>query len=374
MSAPVELDSATIQDVTSRASLFQPLTLGPKTFPNRLWLSPMCQYSAQDGIPDNWHLVHLGARASGGFGLIFAEATAVSAEARISLGDTGLWNDRQEAAWKEIVDFVHDRGTKIGIQLSHAGRKSSLRVPWDTGAGPLPAAEGGWTPLSASPLAFPGSPLPHAATETQLNTIAADFAASARRAQAAGFDVVELQAGHGFLFHSFLSPLSNERTDQYGGSLENRARLLLEVVDAVRAELLGNVSLFVRLSATDWLDNGLTVHDTADVAGWLKDHGVDLVDISSGGLLPADIPLGPAYQAPLAHHVRSKAGLAVAAVGLITSPEEAEEIVASGTADAVFVGRAGLRDAHFGLRAAHQLGHEPAGQLWQKQYIRASWK
>ncbi|MFF1830774.1 NADH:flavin oxidoreductase/NADH oxidase [Paenarthrobacter sp. NPDC058040] len=359
----------------TRVSLFQPITLGHRTFANRLWLSPMCQYSAEDGIPGPWHLVHLGARAAGGFGLIFAEATAVSPEARISLGDTGLWNDNQEQAWQDIVDFVHERGTKIGIQLSHAGRKASLRSPWDAVPGPLPVEDGGWTPISASPLAFPGSPEPKQATEAQLRSIVEDFASSAVRARGAGFDVVEIQAGHGFLLHTFLSPLSNERTDHYGGPLQNRARLLLEVVDAVR-QVLGTTgpSLFVRLSATDWLENGLTVHDTAEVSGWLREHGVDLVDVSSGGILPAGIPLGPGYQVPLAQHIGAKAEVPVAAVGLLTSPQEAEGIVASGTADAVFVGRAGLADPAFGLRAAHELGHKPAEQLWQKQYVRAIWK
>lgn len=356
-------------------SLFQPITLGRRTFANRLWLSPMCQYSAADGVPGRWHLVHLGARASGGFGLIFAEATAVSPEARISLGDTGLWNDHQEQAWQDIVHFVHERGARIGIQLSHAGRKASLRLPWEAAPGALPLEDGGWTPLSASPLAFPGSPEPTQATEAQLQRIVDDFASSAVRARGAGFDVVEIQAGHGFLLHSFLSPLSNERTDQYGGPLRNRARLLLAVVDAVR-DVLGSTgpSLFVRLSATDWLEDGLTVHDTAEVSGWLREHGVDLVDVSSGGLLLADIPLGPGYQVPLAQHIGAKAEVPVAAVGLITSPQEAEEIVASGTADAVFVGRAGLADPAFGLRAAHELGHQPAEELWQKQYVRAIWK
>lgn len=358
-----------------KVSLFQPITLGARTFKNRLWLSPMCQYSAEDGVPGRWHLVHLGARAKGGFGLIFAEATAVSPEARISLGDTGIWNDKQEQAWQEVVEFVHERGARIGIQLSHGGRKASLRTPWEAEPGALPIEEGGWTPLSASTSAVPGSPQPTAATETQLKGIVDDFAASAVRARGAGFDVVEIQAGHGFLLHSFLSPLSNGRTDQYGGPLRNRARLLLEVVDAVK-EVLGTTgpSLFVRLSATDWLDDGLSVHDTAEVAVWLREHGVDLVDVSSGGLLPADIPLGPGYQVPLAQHIGTKADVPVAAVGLINSPQEAEEILASGTADAVFVGRAGLADPSFGLRAAHELGHQPAEQLWQKQYVRAIWK
>jgi 2,4-dienoyl-CoA reductase-like NADH-dependent reductase (Old Yellow Enzyme family) len=353
--------------------LFQPLTLGNQSFSNRLWLSPMCQYSARDGVPNHWHLVNLGARASGGFGLIMAEATAVSPEARISLGDTGIWNAEQEAAWRDIVDFVHDRGTRIGLQLSHAGRKASIHVPWGPAAGPLTEGDGRWDALSPSAIAFPGFTVPSAASGAQLGTIVADFAAAAARAQAAGFDVVEIQAAHGFLLHSFLSPLSNQRRDEYGGSLRNRARLLLEVVDAVTETLDSRTSLFVRVSATDWLDDGLGVEETAEVAGWLDGHGVDLVDVSSGGLAPADIPLTPGYQVPLAHHIRAKAGVPVAAVGLITTPQQAEDVVAAGFADAVFVGRAALRDANFGLRAAHELGHGRAEDLWQKQYVRAAW-
>jgi 2,4-dienoyl-CoA reductase-like NADH-dependent reductase (Old Yellow Enzyme family) len=333
----------------------------------------MCQYSARDGVPDAWHLVNLGARASGGFGLIMGEATAVSPEARISLGDTGIWNTEQEAAWRGIVDFVHDRGTRIGLQLSHAGRKASIHVPWGPAAGPLAEGDGRWDALSPSAIAFPGFTVPAAASGTELGRIVADFAAAAARAQAAGFDVVEIQAAHGFLLHSFLSPLSNQRNDAYGGSLRNRARLLLEVVDAVREALGTRTSLFVRVSATDWLDDGLGVEETAEVAGWLDEHGVDLVDVSSGGLAPADIPLTPGYQVPLAHHIRAKAGVSVAAVGLIITPQQAEDVVASGFADAVFVGRAALRDANFGLRAAHELGHGRAEELWQKQYVRAAW-
>lgn len=354
--------------------LFQPLTLGNRVFSNRLWLSPMCQYSARDGLPDNWHLVHLGARASGGFGLVMAEATAVSPEGRISLGDTGLWNAAQEAAWRTIVDFVHSRGTSIGLQLSHAGRKASIHVPWGPGAGSIAEADGGWRAVSSSDLAFPGFDAPAEASAGELAGVVRDFANAAARARAAGFDAVELQAAHGFLLHSFLSPLSNTRTDAYGGSLRNRARLLLEVVDAVKEALGGQAPLFVRVSATDWHDDGgLGIEDTAELAGWLDGHGVDLVDVSSGGLLPADIPLAPGYQVPLAHHIRAKAGVPVAAVGLITTPEEAEDVLAAGFADAVFVGRAGLRDPNFGLRAAQHLGYGPAEGLWQKQYIRAAW-
>jgi 2,4-dienoyl-CoA reductase-like NADH-dependent reductase (Old Yellow Enzyme family) len=356
--------------------LFQPLTLGNRVFSNRLWLSPMCQYSAKDGLPDAWHLVNLGARASGGFGLVMGEATAVSPEARISLGDTGLWNAEQEAAWRDIVDFVHQRGTAIGLQLSHAGRKASIHVPWGPGSGPLAKAGGGWGAVSSSAIAFPGFAVPAEASAAELTTVVTDFAGAAARARAAGFDVVEIQAAHGFLLHSFLSPLSNQRTDAYGGSLRNRARLLLEVVDAVKQELGTEASLFARVSATDWHDDdgGLGAEDTAEVAGWLDEHGVDLVDVSSGGLVPAEIPLTPGYQVPLAHHIRAKAGVPVAAVGLITTPRQANDVVAAGFADAVFVGREGLRDPNFGLRAAHELGHGPADRLWQKQYVRAAWQ
>lgn len=260
----------------TNVSLFQPITLGSRTFRNRLWLSPMCQYSAEDGVPGQWHLVHLGARAKGGFGLIFAEATAVSPEARISLADTGLWTDQQEQAWQDIVEFVHERGARIGIQLSHAGRKASLRTPWEAEPGALPVEDGGWTPLSASPIAFPGSTEPTQASDAQLRRIVDDFASSTVRARGAGFDVVEIQAGHGFL---------------------------LEVVDAVN-EVLGNTgpSLFVRLSATDWLDHGLSVHDSAEISQWLRKRGVDLVDVAllrlrgtvmkPNGYVPAPKPFG----------------------------------------------------------------------------------
>lgn len=352
--------------------LFSPLTLRGTTFANRAWLAPMCQYSAVDGSPNDWHLVHLGARAAGGFGLLIAEATAVVPEGRISPQDTGLWHDLHIAEWRRITDFVHERGTLVGVQLAHAGRKASTFSPFAGRRGSVPEDEGGWATVGPSATAFPGLATPHALTLDEIATIPGAFAAAARRADDAGFDVVELHAAHGYLLHQFLSPLSNRRDDEYGGSLENRARLLVETTDAVRAAWPDDKPLFVRLSATDWVDGGLTVEDVALVAKELGGHGVDLVDVSTGGNAPAEIPVGPGYQVPAAREVRETSGLPVAAVGLLTDPAQAEAVLVDGSADAILLGREGLRDPFWPLRAAHELGVAD-DEAWQPQYARATW-
>ncbi|PVU82522.1 oxidoreductase [Cellulomonas sp. WB94] len=359
--------------------LFDPLTLRGTTFANRIWLAPMCQYSAVDGVPNDWHLVHLGARASGGFGLVIAEATAVVPEGRISARDTGLWNDEQVAAWRRVTDFVHDRGTLAGVQLAHAGRKASTYPLFAMAGeqrrrGSVPVADGGWQTVGPSALAYPGLAAPVALSAAQIADVPRAFAAAARRALAAGFDVVELHAAHGYLLHEFLSPLSNTRTDEYGGSLENRSRLLVEVTDAVRAVWPDDRPLFVRVSATDWAEGGLTLDDVTQVTKELAAHRVDLVDVSTGGNAPADVPVGPGYQVPAARAVRAGSGLPVAAVGLITDARQAEQVLVDGAADAVLVARAALRDPHWPLRAAHELGVDTDQAGWQPQYLRGTWR
>ncbi|WP_236121679.1 NADH:flavin oxidoreductase/NADH oxidase [Cellulomonas palmilytica] len=336
--------------------LFTPLTLRGTTFTNRAWLAPMCQYSSRDGFPDDWHLVHLGARAAGGFGLLLTEASAVVPEGRISPQDAGLWSDEHAVAWRRVTDFVHARGTRIGVQLAHAGRKASTYRPFAPGSGSVPVPEGGWRTLGPSALAFDGLAAPAAMTADEVAAVPAAFAAAARRAVAAGFDVVEVHAAHGYLLHQFLSPLSNTRDDAWGGSLENRARLLVETVDAVRAVWPDDRPLLVRVSATDWTPGGLTVDDVASVARTLAARGVDLVDVSSGGNALASIPVEPGYQVPFARRVREVSGLPVAAVGVLDEPRLAEKVLAGGDADAVLLGRAALRDPSWPLRAAHELG------------------
>jgi len=354
--------------------LFTPLTLRGTTFPNRVWLAPMCQYSAVDGVPNDWHLVHLGTRAVGGFGLVIAEATAVVPEGRITLQDTGLWDDEQVTAWRRITDVIHQNGSLAGVQLAHAGRKASTYRPWDAAQGSVPPAEGGWTTVGPSAAPFPGYSPPAEMTDAQVREVPGQFAAAAGRALAAGFDVVEVHAAHGYLLHQFLSPLSNERTDEYGGSLENRARLLVEVVDAVRVTWPEDRPLLVRFSATDWVEGGLQVEEVAEVAKDLAAHGVDLVDVSTGGNTHASIPVGPGYQVPAARAVRDGSGLPVAAVGLIDSPQHAEGVLVDGAADVVLLGRAALREPYWPLRAARELGVPTAEAGWPEQYTRGAWR
>ncbi|CAN5460738.1 NADH:flavin oxidoreductase/NADH oxidase [soil metagenome] len=355
-------------------SLFTPYSVRSVTMRNRLWVAPMCEYSVEkhDGVPTDWHLVHLGAFARGGAGLVITEATAVSPEGRISPEDTGIYTDEQRDAWSRIVAFIHAQGAVAGIQLAHAGRKASTWRPWAPQRGTVPASDGGWSAVAPSAVAFTGYAVPTELDHAGIDGVVTDFAAATRRALDAGFDVLELHAAHGYLLHQFLSPLSNLRTDEYGGSLENRARLLLEVIAAVRAEAGDDAALFVRFSATDWAEGGWDQEQTATVADWARDAGADFFDISTGGLVSGtDIPLAPGYQVPFADFVKHASSVDVSAVGLITEAQQAEEIVASGRADAVMLARAIMRDPHFPLRAAHELGVEL--DYWPEQYLRAKW-
>ncbi len=357
------------------AALFNPLTIRGTTFRNRIWVAPLCQYSIEkkNGVPEDWHLVHLGSMAAGGAGLVMAEASAVSPEGRISDEDTGIWNDRQADAWARVTEFIHSQGAKAGIQLAHAGRKASVWPEWGYNhKGTMAAEDGGWQTVSASTIPFPGYDRPVALDVAGIHDVVELFRSAARRAVDAGFDVVEIHAAHGYLLHQFLSPLSNDRTDQYGGSLANRARLLLEVVAGVREALGVTIPLLVRFSATDYAEGGWDEEQTAIVAGWAADAGADFFDISSGGnVTGVRIPVGPGYQVPFAQYVKDAATVPVSAVGLITTAAQAEEIVASGQADAVMLGREMMRDPHFALRAAHELG--VSLDYWPPQYLRARW-
>ncbi|WP_213813930.1 NADH:flavin oxidoreductase/NADH oxidase [Glaciihabitans sp. dw_435] len=356
-------------------SLFDPITLRETTIRNRIWVAPMCQYSVtkRDGIPTDWHFVHLGSFATGGAGLIIVEATAVSPEGRISPNDVGLWNGEQLDAWARIVDFMHAQGAVAGIQLAHAGRKASTYPALGGDQhGTVPESEGGWPTVGPSAVAFGSYAAPTALDTAGIDGVVANFVQSAIRSVQAGFDLIELHAAHGYLLHQFLSPLSNQREDEYGGSLENRARLLLRIVREIRTAIGETVPLVVRFSATDWAEGGWDQDQTAIVAGWARDAGADLSDISTGGNVSGvTIPIGPGYQVSFADHVKSTAGVATAAVGLITEAAHAEEIVASGQADAVLFGREMLRDPHFALRAAHELG--VTLDYWPAQYLRAQW-
>lgn len=349
--------------------LFTPLTLRDVTVRNRLWVSPMCQYSAVDGVPQEWHHTHLAQFASGGAGLIVAEATAVSPEGRISPEDTGLWNDEQRDAWAPIVAAIRRRGAVAAIQLAHAGRKASTCSPFSGRRGSVAPQDGGWTTVAPSAVAFDGYAQPEALDLAGIDRVVADFAAAARRAVEAGFEVLELHGAHGYLLHQFLSPLSNLRDDEYGGSLRNRARLLLRALEAVRDAAPG-VPVIVRFSATDWADGGWNPDDTITVARWAAELGADFFDVSSGGLVAhQQITTGPGYQVDLAARVRREAGVPVNAVGMIDDADHAERVLADGSADAVMSGREWLRDPHFGLRAAVELGADI--DYWPAQYLRA---
>jgi len=337
--------------------LLEPIKLGALALRNRIVVSPMCQYSSPGGVPTDWHLVHLGSRAVGGAGLVFTEATSVSPEGRISPDDTGIWNDAQTEAWSRIVQFIRGQGAAAGIQLAHAGRKASTDAPW-RGGGPLDVAHGGWTPVAPSAVPFDeGYPRPSALDATGTAKVIADFRAAAERARKAGFEVIELHAAHGYLLHQFLSPLSNTRRDEYGGSLENRARLLREVIAAVRDTWPAPMPLWVRLSGTDWAEGGWDIDECVQLARVLRDDGIDVIDVSSGGTVPhPKVSIGPGYQVPFAARIRREAGIATATVGLITDAHQAEDILRRGDADLIEMAREFLRDPYFPRRAAQELG------------------
>lgn len=347
------------------SALFEPYALRSLTIPNRIWMAPMCQYSAEvfgpnAGVAGDWHFAHYAARAAGGTGLILVEATAVSPEGRISPADLGIWNDTQVAAFRRITAFLESQGTVPGIQIAHAGRKASTDRPWNGGE-PVGPEQHGWQPLAPSSIPFTeGHPVPDELTVVQIAEIAGQFADAARRALDAGFKVAEIHGAHGYLIGEFLSPHSNQRTDEYGGSFDNRVRFALEVVDAVRAVWPAELPLFFRISATDWLEEGgWTPDDTVRLAALLKEHGVDLLDVSSGGnAARVRIPTGPGYQVPFAARVKAETDLQVAAVGLITDAEQAAKILANGEADAVLLGRELLRNPSWARQAARELGGE----------------
>jgi 2,4-dienoyl-CoA reductase-like NADH-dependent reductase (Old Yellow Enzyme family) len=352
------------------ARLFDPLPLRGVTLANRIVVSPMCQYSSVDGFANDWHLVHLGTRAVGGASLVFTEATAVAPEGRISPQDLGIWDDRHVDGLRRIVDFIHAQRGVAGVQLAHAGRKASTVRPWD-GAGAIAPAAGGWQPVGPTGVPFaPNYPTPHALDTVGIAAIVAAFRAAAGRAREAGFDVAEIHAAHGYLVHEFLSPLSNTRSDEYGGSFDNRIRLCLDIVDAVRGVWPDRQPVFVRISATDWTEGGSDLEQSIALARRLREHGVDLVDCSSGGnVAHAAIPIAPGYQVPFAARIRREADIPTGAVGLITTPAQADAIVAAGDADCVLLARELLRDPYWPLRAARELGHHAP---WPAQYLRAA--
>ena len=351
-------------------TLLDELPLRGLTLRNRIIVSPMCQYSSRDGFATDWHLVHLGSRAVGGAAVVFTEATAVAAEGRISPEDLGIWNDAHVEPLARIVRFVHGQGSHAGMQLAHAGRKASTYRPWASATGSVPPAAGGWAAVAPSATAFEGYAVPRALSESGIRDVVRSFAEAARRAREAGFGIVEVHAAHGYLLHQFLSPLSNLRDDRYGGSFENRTRLVREVVEAVRREWPERLPLFMRVSATDWVEGGWDVEQTVELARQVRELGVDLVDCSSGGLVAhAKIPVAPGYHVPFAERVRREAGLPTGAVGLITTAAQADEIVRSGRADAVLLARQMLRDPYWPLHAAAELGR---GDTWPAQYLRAA--
>ena len=349
--------------------LFTPLKLRHVEFRNRIFVSPMAQYSAQDGLPNDWHFVHLGSRAVGGAALIIGEAAAVSPEGRITPWDCGIWSHEHVEPWARIARFVKEQGAIPGMQLAHAGRKASADVPW-RGGRPLLPREGGWEPLGPSPVPFDtGFVAPRPLSTSEVPQVVTQFVAATRRCAQAGFRVLELHMAHGYLIHEFLSPITNRREDQYGGSFENRTRFALEIARAVREAWPDHLPLFVRISCTDWVEGGWDLAQSIDLIRRMKEMGVDLIDCSSGGLVPdAVIPAGPGFQTPFAAAIRQEAGIATAAVGLITQPVQAEQIVATGHADAVLLGRELLRNPYWPLQAAQALG---ADVPWPNQYLRA---
>lgn len=350
--------------------LFEPVALRDVKLSNRIAVSPMCQYSSEDGFANDWHFVHLGSRAIGGAGLVFTEAAAILPQGRISPQDLGIWSDDHVEPLARIVRFIHEQGSVAGIQLAHAGRKASTYRPWD-GHGYVPEAEGGWPVMAPSALAFAdGYAVPATLTERDIRTVIEAFVRAACRACEAGFRVIEIHAAHGYLLHEFLSPLSNQRQDRYGGTFENRTRLACNIAEAVRRVWPERYPLFARISATDWIDGGWDIEQSVALARKLGMLGVDLIDCSSGGNVPqAKIPAGPGYQAPFAERIRREAGMPTGAVGLITSPAQADHVIRSGQADLVLLAREMLRDPYWPLRAARELG---CSVPWPVQYLRAA--
>jgi len=350
--------------------LFDPLPLRSLTARNRIMVSPMCQYSSPDGFATDWHLVHLGSRAVGGASIVFTEANAVTAEGRISPHDLGIWKDEHMEFLSRIARFVREQGAIPGTQLAHAGRKGSTRVPWET-PGAVPISEGGWVPVAPSAIPFSDSyPQPSALAESAIRAVVKAFADAARRALDAGFLVLEVHAAHGYLIHEFLSPLSNKRTDAYGGSFENRTRILREVVRGIRGVWPDGLPLFVRISATDWVEGGWDLKQSIELAKQIRPLGVDLIDCSSGGVVPdAKIPIGPGYQVPFAEAIRRDAGILTAAVGMITTPAQATEILRGGKADLIVMAREFLRQPYWPLHAADE---EKFPASWPVQYLRAA--
>lgn len=349
--------------------LFSPLAIRGVTFRNRIAVSPMCEYSSQDGFANDWHLVHLGSRAVGGAGLVITEAAAVEPHGRISPADLGVWKDAHVEMLARITRFIREQGAVPGIQLAHAGRKASTRVPWEGGA-VIPESEGGWQTAAPSPIPFrPEEPAPVELGHSEIRAIVEAFAAAARRAVAAGFQVVEIHAAHGYLIHEFLSPLANHRADEYGGSFDGRIRFALEVAAAVRQAWPDSLPLFMRISAADWVDDGWQIEDSVELARRLQPLGVDLIDCSSAGMVPyAKVQIGPAYQTPFADRIRRESGISTGAVGMITEPHQADAIIREGRADMVLLAREFLRDPYWPLHAATALG-KPAPV--PKQYGRA---
>lgn len=347
--------------------LLSPLAIRGVTLRNRIVVSPMCQYCAKDGFADDWHLVHLGSRAVGGAGLVFTEATAVTAQGRISEADLGLWKDEHIEPLSRIAAFIHRLGSAAGIQLAHAGRKGSCLPPWEGRGKLIDKSKGGWPIVAPSPIPFnQADPAPQELSIEGIKEVIAAFIAAAKRAILAGFKVIEVHAAHGYLLHSFLSPLSNQRKDQYGGNLENRMRLLLELVAELRKEIPEKMPLFVRISASDWIDAGWDIEQSIKLADALKRLDVDLIDVSSGGTAAhADIPVGPGYQVPFATKIRHNCSIMTGAVGLITEPNQANDIIMSGSADLVFFAREMLRNPYFALDAEHALNQTPS---WPLQY------
>jgi 2,4-dienoyl-CoA reductase-like NADH-dependent reductase (Old Yellow Enzyme family) len=353
--------------------ILQPVQFRSVTAKNRIVVSPMCQYSAVDGLGQDWHVQNLGAKAFGGPGIVFTEATHVSPDARITNGCLGLWNDAHEAFLTRLAGMIAQTGAVPAMQIAHAGRKASSWEPWLGDGFNAPGVNGGWLPVAPSALpGTPDRPTPHALAVSEIAAITANFAASAARALRAGFKIIEIHAAHGYLLHSFLSPVSNQRTDSYGGSLQHRARLLMEVIDAVRSEWPTDLPLFVRLSCVDWIEGGLTIEDSVQIGQWLKARGdVDLIDCSSGGASPAQkiTSIHPGYQVPFAEALRHQAGIATGAVGMIRTADHAAEIIANGRADLVFVARALLADPGWPRRIAAELGHP---LIDPPQYLRAT--